>query len=434
MDQMNIILLSFSIILLVAYMLFLARKKDYDLLKSPPQTQKLPRSKHELALRELNEFKKLPKPKSKKALVEHNSEQFYLERRLYQVQQETEAEQKSYYLACKEREISWNDYQDYFNNLSLIEKFIVPGKVKELVVLRNLYLESEQKVEKEINKFSARTRVRHHEENVKRQREAEIEQNTLKKMSQDDQNNTEATVSDDELDHHETNEPHSVATETTLTTPPESEEEKNSNLAEHLSANAPTGINPSKNNHFGQEDFAEKYPDYNGLTFIDEQFSMEELEQSVVQDANFDKTYFVSVTFKNRHQYKNCSFQGTDFSYSKWDKSENPHRVLSCDFSGAKFNSSQLQYVAFYNCNFEFADLQDAQLNLVKFVKCQFENCNLSNVDFSRTVMSADMLETIDFSTSISPPKNAVDQDVNEKSKDTDDTDNIISPLTVEDS
>ncbi|MCG8335580.1 MAG: pentapeptide repeat-containing protein [Proteobacteria bacterium] len=432
---MNIILLSISIVLLVVYMLFLARKKDFDLLKSLPQTQTLPKSKYELALRELNEFKKLPKPKSKKALVEHNSEQFYLERRLYQIQQETEAEQKSYYLACKEREISWEDYQNYFNNLSLIEKFIVPGKIKELIVLRKLYLESEQKVEKEISKFSARIRVRHHEEHVKRQREAEIEQNTLKRRSQDDQADSKSSESENDLEHDNPNtqdDPADVEGKLPPSNP--NQEKQNNSTADHASTSAMAGANTSKNNHFGQSDFDDKYPDYTGLTFIDEQFSLEELEQSVVQDANFDQSYFVSVTFKNRHQYKNCSFQGTDFSHSKWDQPEAPHRILSCNFSGAKFNYSQLRYIAFYNCNFEFADLQDAQLSMVKFVNCQFENCNVTNVDFSKTVMSADMLESIDFSTSVCSPKNAINRHVEETAENGTGTDNPMPPTSVEDS
>ncbi len=401
---MNVILLSISIVLLVFYMLYLARRKDIDQLKTLPHTQTLPRSKYELALRELSEFKTLPKPKSKQGLVEHNSEQFYLERRLYQIQQETEKEQKSYYLACKERDISWKDYKEYFDSLSILEKFIIPGKISELIVLRNLYLESEKKVDLEINKFSARTRVRLHEELVKKQREEEIERKTLSMSTQDsntepesDNPDTQATEASNEHAHLNSSTIESASTKEFQT--PQSAE--NSQMPS-ASGKALKGVK-----HFAQEDFNSKFPDFNGLTFIDEQFSIAELEIPLVQDANFDQTYFVSVTFNGRHQYKNCSFKGTDFSYSKWQKPEIPHRFLSCDFTGAKFNFSRLDFIAFYNCIFDLADFQDANLQLIKFVNCRFKNSNITNVDFSKTVMSADMLKAIDFSLSISPPKNA---------------------------
>ncbi len=47
-----------------------------------------------------------------------------------------------------------------------------------------------------------------------------------------------------------------------------------------------------------------------------------------------------------------------------------------------------------------------------KFVNCDFDGCNLEDVDFSATVMSSNMLERIDFSTCIKPPKNHSHQDV----------------------
>lgn len=77
--------------------------------------------------------------------MERNSEQFYLERRLNQIQQEIDREQKNYYISCKERELSWQDYSDYFNNLTLLEKFFSPVKLRELGLLRKLYLDMEKK-------------------------------------------------------------------------------------------------------------------------------------------------------------------------------------------------------------------------------------------------------------------------------------------------
>jgi uncharacterized protein YjbI with pentapeptide repeats len=181
---------------------------------------------------------------------------------------------------------------------------------------------------------------------------------------------------------------------------------------------------PPISNQFGQTEFPERYPDFNGLTYIDETLSLIELNLSIIQDANFDRSFFISVLFKDRHQFKNCSFREADLSYSLWQRSSAPHRILSCDFTGAKLKSAHFEFMAFYNCIFTHADFEGARFYMVKFVNCNFVNCTIANVDFSQTVMSADMLESIDFGSCINPPKNASFK--NEPYQQSDESDSIL--------
>lgn len=389
-------------------MFYLARRKDYELLKSPPQTHVLPRAKVDQASRDLNQFKKLPKPKSHNRIVEHNSEQFYLEKRLYQIQQETEKEQKSYYLACKERDIAWSDYRDLFFNSTLLEKLFSPARISDLKILRTLYLEAENKVELELGKFSARTRVREHEEKVKQQRETEIEEKTKSQTAQNsDIDDIPEETGGEQLNR--TNQP-TTALQNQPATPgsdiPNESIQKPKAAQRPQTDNKPdTELDPAQR-YFGQNDFSEKYPNFEGLTYIDESFSIKELELSSIQNANFSGCYFVSVVFRDPHQFNDCEFMNSDLSFSNWPRSDSAHRLLACDFTGASFNNARFEYTAFYNCCFDHSDFTEITLKMVKFVNCSFENCKIIDVDFSNSVMSADMLEKIDFQFCSAPPRN----------------------------
>jgi uncharacterized protein YjbI with pentapeptide repeats len=404
---MNVFLLLIAIILLICYMLYLSRRKDFLLSKSPPTAPTLPRSKYDQALRELSEYQKQAPPKSRRKQMERNSQIYYLEQRLEQIQLETEKEQKSFYLAGKEREIAWKDHRDFFSNMNLFEKMCSPGKIKELVLLRNLYLESEKKLELEISKFNARTRIRHHEETVKQEREDEIEGNT-RIHSQTDASGAEEPISEAGQDIQEAFDEMAGIQDGEIEDPAEKDidEFEFSDPFPGEDLNVENSPAPPSRDHFSQHDIKERYPDYNGLTYVDESLSLEDMELQVIQDANFDGSFFVSVLFRGRHQYKDCSFQKTDFSYSNWQRAETPHRILSCDFTESNFSFAGFDYAAFYNCRFFKADFEETRFKTVKFVKCIFEECNLANVDFSHTVMSSDMLESIDFSKCAAPPKN----------------------------
>ena len=379
-------------------MLYLTRRRDFQLLASPPVTRELPKSKIEQAQKEIVAFKKQPKPKSHNQLVKHNSELYYLEQRLLQIRSEVEAEQKSYYLSSKEREIAWKDYQQYFNNLNVVERFFAIGKLKELAILRKLYLEAEKRVDLELSKFSAQSRIRYHEEKTVKEREDEIKEKTqstpdglptdLSEEIETEEGGTEIQVRSAGSDNFETL------------------DDNEAFLDEMTPGSSPSFDAPVLDNTFGQEDFKIRYPDFKGCSYIDDSFSMKEIGYNVVRDATFDDAFFVSVTFEDRNQFKDCTFVRTDFSYSIWKSSDEPHRILSCQFQSSKFNFSQISRLAFYNCTFEGTDFTSAQMTAVKFVNCKFQNCILDDVDFSRTVMSLDMLETIDFSNCIAPPKN----------------------------
>lgn len=416
---MTIFFLISAIILLVGYMLFLSRRKDYELLRKPPSTLTLPKAKLEQAKKELEAFQKQPPPKSRKSEIARNSELYYLQHRLRQIQDEIESEQKNYYLACKERDIAWQDYADYFSSMSFIEKYFAFGKIGNLKSLRKLYLDTVRKVDVEISKFKAQSRVRNHEVQRQQERDDEIEQkSSFQESTQSARNASIESVQETLQEAFEEMDP---AFDTIENSSPARSEASQQEVSTSSDQTAPPhqpsegelpewkeeSFSSIQENHFGQEDFSNRFPDFKGLSYIDETLSLSEIGQSAVIDANFDESYFVSVIFNGRHQYKNCSFKATDFSYAVWKAAEKPHRFVSCDFNQTRFNHARLEYMAVYNCRFFEADFQGVQLYKVKFVNCRFENCYLDGVDFSKTVMSSDMLEQIDFSNCASPPKNA---------------------------
>ncbi len=416
---MNIFLLSAAIILLISYMFYLGRRKDYHLLESPPITKSLPKSKYEQALKELNEFKKQPKPKSRRKQIERNSQQYYLEQRSKQALNEIESEQKSYYLACKEREIAWTDYKCFFKEMNFFENFFSPSKIRELQILRKLYLESQKRVDLELSKFSAQSRVRYHEEKIIQNREEEISNKTksatltLPNDSENHQIPSNETIQNAfeeiKMDDDSYSEINAI----------ESEPIMQPDLVEQtLVDSEEIRVKSDPDNTFSQTDFHEMYPDFTGLSYIDESFSLEDIGLSIVLEANFNNSFFVSVLFTGRHQYKDCSFMGTDFSYSIWQRSTEPHRILNTTFHNSRFSFARLEVIAFYNCSFIAVDFSGTQFQTVKFVNCDFEECNIKDVDFSKTVMSSDMLEKIDFSDCLNPPKNL--SRVNLKGKQTD--------------
>ncbi len=401
---MNIFLLISAIVLLVGYILYLTRRKDFVLLKSPPITQKLPRSKYEQSLKEYNKLKSQPTPRLRREQMERTSELFYLDQKLKQIQRETEEEQHNYYLATKERDIAWQDYHDFFQQMSFFEKIFSPSKITELNTLRKLYQDSVKKVNLELSKFSARNRIKHYENRSINERFEEIEQKS-KQYQYDNPITGESTpiqsdlsmedVPDEIIDLNEADKSE-IDFKPTIKAP--SQPQTVENMTHEVS---------TRKNHFGQADFNDRYPDFNGATFIDETLSIEEQNFTVVRDANFDNSFLVSVHFLGRHQYQNCSFKNTDFSYSQWNPLESPHRILNCYFEGSKFNNAQLQFMAFYNCQFIQTDFQGAIFNMVKFVNCIFNECKIEGIDFSKTVMSSEMLEQIDFSHCLHPPKNS---------------------------
>ncbi len=196
----NIFFLISAIVLLIIYMLYLAQRKDSNLIKNPPILKKLPMSKYEQAFRELEEFKAKPAPKSRNDQVKRNSEQYYLERELNEILKKTEEEQSSYILTCKECEIAWKDYHDFFDSVPLVQRIFSISKNRELSILRDLYLQTKNKIDIELEKFNARTRVRLHEEKTAHEREQNIEERTIqekKKLEEAYLPETNETASND---------------------------------------------------------------------------------------------------------------------------------------------------------------------------------------------------------------------------------------------
>lgn len=369
--------------------------------------EELPKPKYDQALAELEAFKSQPIPRTKKDLSSKNSTQYYLEHRLNQIRNKVEAEQKTYDLACKECEIAWNDFRDLFYGYNLFERLFSPSKTSDIRLLRKLFLEASQKVHLEKEKFGARSRVRAHEENNINEREAEIERKTSeKKLSKIKLPSPEVPLRSTKPDSADEKE---ISLDSVIV----QDEEDIPLLDPKMDFNSLTthsletpNENISHKNHFGQADFLALHPNFEGMTYIDESLSLVDLDMPVITDAIFNNSFFVSVFFTNRHQYLNCSFIGTDFSHSVWHQSKAPHRIVNCDLSQSIFSGAVLNYLAFYNCRFFQTIFLGIQLNKVKFVNCTFDQCSLKGVDFSRSVMSKDMLETIDFSECLNVPNN----------------------------
>ncbi|MCP4754324.1 MAG: pentapeptide repeat-containing protein [Proteobacteria bacterium] len=426
---MNIVLLILFIILLVAYMIFLSQHKDRELLRVPPVTEKLPRYKYDQALVELNEFSAQPKPRTRQGQLAKSSERHYLELKLKQILNQTEEEQRNYYIACKECEIAWQDYYDIYNNMNVFDRTLSFEKIRELRLIRKLYLETKQKVGLEKEKLVARGRVKRHEEKNINEREEEIERKTRAARVEDtdttipQEGDTENTKKKDEYqlpndpDSSRSSDPAAIRdaleeislSDDSMNGVTPVDDVPGEVVKDSLEENphvVSTGNDHLSDGHFGQEDFAKRYPEFSRLTYVDESFSIEELDFKIIRDAKFDGSFFVSTVFNGVHQYQNCSFTHTDFSNSIWQRSNSPHRILNCDFSNSKFAGATLEFVAFYNCRFVETNFLEATLKKVKFVNCGFESCRIQNVDFSETVMSMDMLEKIDFSDCLRLPKN----------------------------
>lgn len=438
--NLNVFFLVLAIVMLLGYLIFLSKRKDLQIIKNPPSSEKLPNIKYNKALQELNKFKAQPVARSRKAQITRNAEQYYLERRLDQILRETEKEQQNYNIACKEREIAWRDHYDFFQGLNFFTRTFSLLHAKELRILRNLFLEAERKAALEEEKLTARIRIKSHEEQVIGERNEEIERKTLqatldKKTISETQPASPPETGDileneskfaEDVEYHLPNAPVNNITldskamqdafaEIQLHDDAMDEEVLPMEVPKRIRREKEGGkltvneesTTPILRKHFGQDDFNDKYPEFSGLTYIDECLSFDELNIPVVRNANFDKSFFVSVLFKGVHQYQDCSFINTDFSQSLWQCSDSPHRILNCNFTASNFVGASLEFMAFYNCEFFGTNFFNVQLKMVKFVNCRFENCLIRNVDFSETVMSLDMLESIDFSECLQPPKNA---------------------------
>lgn len=442
---MTVFFLVLSIIGLVGYLIFLTQRRDQSLLKTPPIIEDLPNVKYNQALRELNLLQDQPMPQSKRARSARIAEQYYLKEKLDTLARQTEGEQRAYTIACKEMEIAWQDYYDLYNSLTSMQRLLSIANVNDLGNLRKLFLDARNKVALEKEKITARSRVKNREDQLIQEREDEIERKSkrAKVASRLSDGPLESPSGEDsDVSAIEANQPVSSSKvkaqlpNQPVSRPPvkqqsienafeeiylrddsseqiEGEEISSDPVRSRRAAGpslpASTQADLDVVGHMSQADFLNRYPDYSNCSYIDESLSLEDLGLKVVRDATFVNAFFVSVQFKGVHQYQECNFTDTDFSQSIWQPADAPHRMLNCQFFSSHFDGASFEYFAFYNCQFNGTSFVNAQFKLVKFVNCKFEDCFLDGVDFSKTVMSTDMLENIDFTSCERPPKNWTD-------------------------
>jgi uncharacterized protein YjbI with pentapeptide repeats len=442
---MTVFFLVLSIIVLVGYLVFLTQRRDQSLLKTPPIIEDLPNVKYNQTLRELNLLQDQPMPQSKRARSARIAEQYYLKEKLDTLARQTEGEQRAYNIACKEMEIAWQDYYDLYNSLTSMQRLLSIANVNDLGNLRKLFLDARNRVAIEKEKITARGRVKNREDQLIQEREDEIERKSKRAEMASRLGNGALELPTEDVSAVSATEPDQAVSATkvkaqlpnrSVSRPPVKQQSIENAFEEIYSSDdssdqiegeeissAPVKLRRAAGpalsagtheeldavRNIGQDDFPNLYPDYSNCSYIDESLSLEDLGLKVVRDATFVNAFFVSVQFQGVHQYQNCNFMDADFSQSIWQPAVAPHRMLNCQFFSSHFEGASFEYFAFYNCQFNGTSFVNARFKLVKFVNCKFENCLLDGVDFSKTVMSTDMLENIDFTSCERPPKNWTD-------------------------
>lgn len=155
-----------------------------------------------------------------------------------------------------------------------------------------------------------------------------------------------------------------------------------------------------------QQDFPLMNLKASGHVYADPVFSLDFEEDGVLRHYDFHGSVFRGVHFKGVHQYENCDFRQTDLTASRWIVEANPHRFDHCNFAGAQLNSARFAYSSFHHCDFDECQWENVVFYKVKFIRCKMNGVKWEGLDLSQTVMTPDMLTSIDFSGCIALPQN----------------------------
>jgi uncharacterized protein YjbI with pentapeptide repeats len=407
MESINTVFIIAAVIstfILVLLQWFIRRdSKDKKILRRPPYTEPLPQHDIEIASKEWqswkNKYQNMP-PHEKSRL---QNEYVKRERNFFEERDTFLEAQKPYQVACEELEICWRNFRDVFNNLGFFQRWFAGETSRDLARLRQVYLDVEQKVKWERDKWYSRKRIKKIEET------ASLTETAEQQVTEEHLSLPEETTEQENRPLPTDEVPETVDLPDKQTNP---EEEFHHSLVETPSSDLsaedlePIEEEVELNVHFTQEDLKEFYPDYRNKTYIDEVFMPDPFYAGTMKNADFVKAKFVGVQFKGIHQYQKCRFQGADFSAAVFHPGKKPHRFLYCNFTKSKWSGAQLMVAAFYLCKFKGVRFRTLELTKVKFVQCDLTEADLKGADFSKCVMSRDMLEVIDFTECEHPPAN----------------------------
>lgn len=346
---------------------YFAQAQDRAALERKPQPPDPPNSEALIAFKELELGRAELESLNGTALWAKQREVAYLERRLERIKNRSELEFQGFFKAKKDWLQAWEDYYLVFEEYSYWSRSFNPRAKAELAVFRERCQAAKRAFRFEQERLWGRERV------WLKEGEHAIKAQALlgETPSTPEQQDFEVRQSAQEQRAEET--------------PPKS-------LPEPLQVT--------------EARFFALSPELRGATYIDPSLNMEQAGVEWLEGVDLQGASFLGVNFLGVSQFVGCDFSGADLSSCTFVREARPHRFLACKFTGARLVGARFEYTAFYNCNFDGADLQGVRLEGVKFIGGSFVGCSFLGLDFSQTVMSKELLESLDFSSAAKAPKN----------------------------
>lgn len=157
---------------------------------------------------------------------------------------------------------------------------------------------------------------------------------------------------------------------------------------------------------FSQVDIMASHMVTPGTPYLDSTLSLEGAPEGILKNMNLAGCSFAGVIFTGMHHHKNCDFSQGDLQSVQLLEGENPHQFVDCQFQNTNLEGAYLAYTLFSRCDFSGATFGGATLRRVKFIGCTMDGIHWDGVDLSKTVMSDDMLESVDFTGVGKHPRN----------------------------
>ncbi len=163
---------------------------------------------------------------------------------------------------------------------------------------------------------------------------------------------------------------------------------------------------PAGSGELRQEDMSKAGVPKTERTYVDATLSLAGMPHGVMAHVDMSLSSLAEVELTGLHRYVGCTFIGTDLRRIELKQAEGIHVFQDCNFKGASLAQSRLAGVVFLRCNLSNTHWKGAGLDRVKFETCQLEDIHWEGVDLSRTMVSADMIQSADFSGAGKPPRN----------------------------
>ncbi|MDT8447760.1 MAG: pentapeptide repeat-containing protein [bacterium] len=323
----------------------------------------------------------------------------YLERRHRRIKNRSEREHQEYYQASEQLVMAWEDYFDQFEDLGYFSRAF-GGGAKDLDLFRLRYKDALRRFLYEQNRLMGRERVWLKEgDHARKQSDPLLEEN--RQESWGTESPETASQPPPDLDPDASPEAQDGEPEEAETWEQESPEANPPDATE-----IPIESAEPRPDQMGQQEVFAWAPALSGITYVDPSFSMVQAGWKRLEGAKLQDSLWTGVVFEGVQEFIRCDFSHADLTQVQFKRAQKPHRLIACSFAGAKLNGANFAYTAFYNCDFSGATFKQVHLEAVKFVGCNFEAVEFTGLDLSKTVMSWDLLESLDFSGALAAPKN----------------------------